>query len=134
MTTKQLFFFFLIFILYLITFLVCYYNGLQNNKGKIIFVLSSLVYILLIYGYTQKFELFKEHFTELTPRYCTSGPYMWNGNGPVSKYCKNLISTQEGQEQIKKESCGPECKGRPLPKFEYTVIDDRMLSQSIKLD
>jgi hypothetical protein len=56
---------------------------------------------------------------------------MWNGNGPISKYCKNLISTQE---KIKKESCGPECKGRQLPKFEYTVIDDRMLSQSIKLD
>jgi hypothetical protein len=59
---------------------------------------------------------------------------MWNGNGPISKYCKNLISTVEGQEQIKQQSCEKECKGRPLGKFEYTVIDDRMISQSIKLD
>ena len=117
MKYKQIFFLFFILSLFILQHILFHYNVLQDKKAKIIYLLSTCLLVLFVGYYTDPSNS-KECFTSLSARNCTYGAYMWNGNGPISKYCKNLISTQEGQEKIKKESCGPECKGRPLPKFE----------------
>ena len=105
---KTNFFLFLIFIisLYILQHILFHYNVLQDKKEKIIYLLSTALLVLFVGYYTDQSNS-KECFTSLSSKNCTSGPYMWNGNGSISKYCKNLISSQEGQEKIKKESCGP---------------------------
>jgi hypothetical protein len=82
-----------------------------------------LILILSLYLYVTKS---KEPFNELSPRYCKGGSYLWQGEGPVSKYCRELASTPEGMEKIKAQSCGLGCMGRPLNEFEDTPMSNSL--------
>jgi hypothetical protein len=121
---KQIFFFIFIFVLYCITYFIGHYFGIGTNNGKLIFVISSVIFTLALYGYVEMAGLFKESFLELSPRVCKGGPFFWTDDGPISQYCKALSSTPEGIAKIEAQSCGKGYVGKPINHFEDTPMSN----------
>jgi len=53
---------------------------------------------------------------------CKGGPYMWQGDDEISKECRALASTKEGQCIIKSYNCPTGYVGTPSLPFVYTPL------------
>ena len=136
-TISEIGFFVLAFVLYLAFILttkdsICKFNS--SNGSKVVVMFMALIYTLAMFGYLKIFKpfdkesyMFRKHNSSwgITPeKLCKGGPYMWQGNSPRAKMCKNLYSTQEGRDKINRYECGAGYTGMPGKNFRFTPVSD----------
>jgi len=51
---------------------------------------------------------------------CKGGEYMWQGDSPIAKRCRELAKTRNGRCAIGKYNCPTGYDGKPQKLFEYT--------------
>lgn len=140
-TIAQIGFFLLAFALYLafVYFTrssVCSFNTSNSSKAVVVFV--AIIYTLALFGYK---EIFKPFNTEpyqydrpcgkasapwgITPaKLCAGGQYMWQGNSPRAKMCREMTSTQKGRDEISRYECGAGYIGMPGGNFRFTPVSN----------
>lgn len=144
-TIAQIGFFILAFALYLafVYFTrssVCSFSASNSSKAVVVFV--AIIYTLALFGYMKIFKPFNTEPYQyekckgcsgsctclgkgITPaKLCSGGPYMWQGNSPIAKMCREMASTQKGRDEISRYECGTGYIGMPGDNFRSTPVSN----------
>jgi hypothetical protein len=123
MSIKEVLYFVLLQVFFIIIFLSTnyFYEGSNTITRKtIMLTIVSIAFSLFFIMYLKLTGLcvqpsldgyqHTDHDTSYHPspgaKLCRGGPYFWQGNSKRAKFCRELASTQEGQEEIERHSCG----------------------------
>lgn len=150
-SVNEVIFFILLGVFYIIFFLATnyFYIG-SNTKKTTMLIISAIVFSLFFVGYSQitgvcKNEGFQSENSKNSKnrrncgscglggsqmsscpspgaKLCRGGPYMWNGDSERSKFCRNLASTEQGNQEIQSFECGAGYTGMPGGGFRFTPI------------
>jgi hypothetical protein len=123
-TINRVLFFIILGISFAIFFIATrhFYSGTPLKQGSVV-TIASIIFSLFFAGYIQLTGLLKEGYNH-GPRLCRGGPYMWQGDSPRAKYCRELASTPEGDAQINRYECGKGMVGMPGKGFKFRTISD----------
>lgn len=101
-------------------------SGSSFKKNVIIFI-AAIIFSLFFIGYSEITGLFKEGFeVSQSPgaKLCRGGPYMWQGDSEIAKYCRSLAATPEGKAEIDSYECGKGYNGMPGNGFKDTPMSN----------
>lgn len=128
---SEIIFFILLALVYIIFFLATNYFYVDKTsffKKVPLLVISSVIFSLFFFGYTQLTNLFNnenfKHYSSSSAKLCKGGPYMWQGNSNRAKFCRNLYSTPQGKYEIDRIDCGSGFTGMRGHDFEFTPVSD----------
>lgn len=125
-TIKQIIFFSIIFVFFVLFAILSNRFGLQQTKGKWVLGLLAIFYTLGIYGYTKAVGLFRESYCYQTSpgKLCQGGWYMNQGDSPRAKMCRAMMASPEGQAEIDQYSCGKGYTGMKACNFRDTTMSN----------
>jgi hypothetical protein len=99
---------------------------LSLKKGAILFT-AAAVFSLFFVGFLKLMDFKPEGF-EYCPspgaKLCRGGPYMWQGDSEIAKYCRDLATTEEGKTEIDSYECGTGFNGMPGCGFKDTPMSN----------
>ena len=103
-------------------------NPESSFKRVSVVLVAGVVFSLFFVGYSQVTGLFKNEGFEFCPspgaKLCRGGPYMWQGDSEIAKFCRNLASTPEGKAEIDSYECGTGYTGMPGGGFKDTPMSN----------
>lgn len=115
---KKLVFFVFITVIIRVCLDMCRTWTLDVDKRKVIPLIGAVV----IFIATMILQDNIDHF--VAPAVCRGGAYMHQGNSPVSKMCRDLEKTPEGEYMVAQYNCPGGFQGMPLGQFKYTANTD----------
>jgi hypothetical protein len=123
---RQIIFFVIAFCLYYLS--VTSQNNLVNIHPILgnVFILS-LVYTGILVGtyYLARLNMCSENFWDVSQyAKCKGGPYMWQGDSPEAKMCRELASTEQGRCGISSYNCPSGYIGTPKLPFYYSPLSN----------
>ena len=125
---REALFFTLAFLLFFIVVkIVRYWIKSKNLKSDIGYSVGAAVFTLILVGiyFLASLNTSKESFWDVSSAaLCKGGPYMWQGNDEVSKMCREMASTPEGQVAISGYNCPTGYKGAPGLPFIYSPLSN----------
>lgn len=128
MQTRELLFFLLLGLAYMLGFKVSDYMMVHIPKKhrNVVYAGLSLVLVSLSFLVYESFGICEnsEKFTVSPEKMCKGGAYMHQGDDPKSRMCREMMESEEGRALIQQAKCplgNVGLKGRP---FEYTPLSD----------
>jgi hypothetical protein len=96
-------------------------------KKEIVYICMSVIYTLCILAvyFFGKVNRTNENFWDISDyAKCKGGPYMWQGDSPEAKKCRQLATTKEGRCGIASYNCPKSYVGTPKIPFYYTPLSN----------
>ena len=138
-TLKQILFYLLIFLIYVLftyvtRFSICSFE--KSLMSKFVFVLTGIFLTLVIYLFERLLKPFNSESYcnscrpnskpwDISPaKLCSPGPYTWQGSSQRARMCRALYSTPEGRKSIDRLDCGSGYHGVPSKNFKFTPLSD----------
>lgn len=127
-TLREAVFFVLVFLLFfLATKLSGYWMHKTHMSSDLSFIATGALYTLCLVAiyYLAKLQTEKEGFWDVSSAaLCKGGPYMWQGDSPEAKMCREMASTPEGRVAISGYNCPTGYIGSPGLPFIYTPLSN----------
>lgn len=128
MSFKQVIFYILIAVFYVFMFLstslLIIDRKFMTKKAVFIVSMSTLIFVLSMYGFLSAFSVSTEKFSITPGKLCRGGPYTWQGNSPRAQMCRQMYSTPEGKAEIDRYQCGTGYNGMPGKGFVFTPLSN----------
>lgn len=101
---------------------------MSNLSKDTISIISGLLYTLVLVAVFYIADLNckdRENFWDVSPyAQCKGGEYMWQGDSPEAKMCRQFAKTNEGRCGIASYNCPKGFNGQPNFPFYYTPLSD----------
>jgi len=116
MIVKQIIFFILLYVLFYLS-IKTFQGWSGENEYKLPIISAVYTVIAIVFFYSIKIKE-KENFVNAAV--CRGGSYMFQGDDPTAKMCRDLEKSKEGRAMIAQYNCGRGFVGKPRNNFSYS--------------